>query len=632
MLNSGTRTVSPWKLFIPLSAAFILVILPLFADASSGLARLTLTKGEVLLFDEESNDWVPAAANTPLQEGDRIWCAKGGRAEIGLKSGSILRLGSKTTIDIVRLDDDAQQVYLGSGRLYARTYEGDRDLQVDSEDATISVGRKSRVHVDLVGSGNPDTEVSVVKGTVYVESVSGKTRVRSGEALIFSENGAEVAPLNVQDEWEIWNESRDRKVFKRKAESRYLPEELVIYEDELASNGEWVTLDDYGYVWRPTVSIGADWVPYQQGRWVWRAGGYVWIASEPWGWAPHHYGRWQHSPRWGWCWVPPRRGDVFWSPGYVAWIDTPRDLAWVPLAPGEIYYGAGFYGSLSVNITTVDRRTIVRPITVYRNVNVRNAVTVIDRGAFASGKGKPRQGRPAGFERYQGITAPPQIRPSGREARMPQVRRVAPENSPPASIQQRHPSPLKERFPRLERERRSISSDRQTLTNQDRPKVPADRQHPAQQSVAPLPQPSRVLPAPQALQPTRVAPSPQTQPSKVPDKEQPGNERRRRDATQPEQHPTPITAEPNVRKQEKPAAADTRIEGRRGTREQQTQTESKPATPASRSEVNTVQQRRSWKIVPRETPKESTREILKDEKQGQREQKEQREQKPQRDR
>ncbi len=605
----------PVKKLLAISAALILSVFPLVAHASSGLARLTLAKGEVLLFDDESSDWLPASANTPVEEGDRIWCANDARAEIELKSGSILRLGSNTALDIVRLDDDAQQVHLGSGRLYARTYEGDRDLQVDSEDATISVGRKSRVHIDLVGSDNPDTEVSVVKGTVYVESASGKTRVKSGEDLIFSENGAEVAPLNAQDEWERWNESRDRKVFKRKTENRYLPEELVIYEEELAFNGEWVTIEDYGYAWRPTVSIGTEWVPYQQGRWVWRRDGYVWIASEPWGWAPHHYGRWQHSPRWGWCWVPPRRGDVFWSPGYVAWVDTPRDLAWVPLAPGEIYYGAGFYGSLSINITNVDRRTVIRPINAYRNVTVRNAVTVVDRGAFESGRGKPRQGRPAGFEGYRGVTAPPQIRPSGREARMPQVRRGTPENRPPASIQQNHPSPLKERFPRLERERRSINPDKQQPAIQDRPKAPADRQHPAPQPVAPAPQ----------AQPPRVAPAPQAQPSRGPDKEQPGKERKQREGVQPAQKPSPATTDQNVRAQEKPAATETLNERRRGAPERQTQTESKPATPTPRSEAKPVKPRRVWQIAPRDVPK-VTPQV---EKQGQREQKEQR---PQRER
>ncbi|MBT0665053.1 FecR domain-containing protein [Geobacter pelophilus] len=590
------------KRLLAIAVVLFITIVPLYASASSGLARLSLTKGEVLLFDDDSNDWVPTTANTPVEEGDRIWCANGARAEIELQNGSILRLGSKTSIDIVRLDNNEQQVYLSSGRLYARTFEADRDLQINSDDATISVGRKSRVHIDLVGSGDPDTEVSVVKGTVYVESVSGKTRVKSGETLLFSENGAEVAPLNPPDQWEQWNEKRDRTIFKRKAANRYLPEELVIYEEELASNGEWVPIEEYGYAWRPTIAVGVDWTPYQQGRWVWRRGSYVWIASEPWGWAPHHYGRWQYSQRYGWCWLPPRRGDVYWSPGYVAWVDTQSDLAWVPLAPGEIYYGYGNYGSLSINITNVDRRTVIRPITNYRNLRVRNAVTVIERNAFTSGRGAPRQGRPAGLERYQGLTAPPQTRPAAREARMPLVRKIAPESRPPASVIRSHPAPLKERFPRLEPERRRVAPERKTEPLQVRPTSPADRHQAPQQ---------------------RVVPAPQAKPAGTPITEQPAQERRRREPVQPAQQPVPARTEQQVKPEARPASGESRSEGRKADHERQPRMESKPATTTTpRPETRQGQPRRVWQIAPRETPKETSKETAPVEKQEPRQRRE----------
>ncbi|MBI5656806.1 MAG: FecR domain-containing protein, partial [Geobacter sp.] len=402
----------------------LLILLPVVALGSSeGSARLTLVQGDVQLFDEESGEWLPAAPNTPIGEGDRLWSPTGAHAEIQLDTGSYLRLGEDTALDVVRLDADNRQVYLDRGRLYVSTSGTDRDLQVDSEDATVNIGEKSRVGVDMIGTS--DSEVSVIKGSAYVESVSGRTRVRSGEALIFSENGAEIAALREPDEWEWWNEKRNRTLDSRTAKRGHLPDELAIYEDELAANGEWVVIEDYGYVWRPTVHVVADWTPYREGRWVWRRGGYVWIATEPWGWAPHHYGRWQHSSRWGWCWVPPRRGDVFWSPGYVAWVGTTDDMAWVPLAPNEVYYGYGNYGSLSINITHVDQRTIVRPVNVYRNARVRNSITVINRNSFVRGQGAPRRWDAPNIDRRQVAPIPPAFKPAGREARMPLVRKIA---------------------------------------------------------------------------------------------------------------------------------------------------------------------------------------------------------------
>ena len=56
--------------------------------------------------------------------------------------------------------------------------------------------------------------------------------------------------------------------------------------------------------------------------------------------------------------MPPAVGAVYWGPGYVGWVVTPSYVAWVPLAPGEIYYGYGYYGPGSVNITTVNINTV----------------------------------------------------------------------------------------------------------------------------------------------------------------------------------------------------------------------------------------------------------------------------------
>src|SRR4030067_226587 len=82
-----------------------------------------------------------------------------------------------------------------------------------------------------------------------------------------------------------------------------------------------------------------------------RGGARVGVGCEPWGWPPYHYGRWAFAVNIGWLWVPPARGDVFWAPGYVGWVRTGDHVAWVPLAPREVYYGRGNYGRDGRNIT-----------------------------------------------------------------------------------------------------------------------------------------------------------------------------------------------------------------------------------------------------------------------------------------
>ena len=118
---------------------------------------------------------------------------------------------------------------------------------------------------------------------------------------------------------------------------------------------------------------------------MWRGGDYVWIGYEPWGWAPYHYGRWTFAARIGWFWVPPARGDVYWSPGYVGWVRTGDHVAWVPLAPRETYYGYGNHGRYSTNITNVNINQ-VQVTNVYRNVNVTNSITVVNQSTFITGR------------------------------------------------------------------------------------------------------------------------------------------------------------------------------------------------------------------------------------------------------
>lgn len=449
------------RFFVSSFAILVLVLITPFANASQqGLAHITLIKGDILLFDDETNDWVRAAVNTPLEEGDRLWSGNGSRAEISFKNGSNLRIADKTALDFVRLDDNEQQVYLGSGRLYIITSEIGDDFQIDTEDAEIDIGKRSKVHIDLVGRKEVDTEVSVMKGNAYVESISGKTRVRSGESLLFSENGAELAPLNKPGTWERWNEKRDKKLSNRNSAQHYLPEELVVYEDELSSNGKWVLVEGYGYAWRPSVAIDIDWAPYRNGRWVWRRGNYVWIGLETWGWAPFHYGRWHHHPSLNWVWIPPRTGDIYWSPGYVAWVDTQYDLAWVPLAPGEIYYGRGYYGNSSINITNINQRTIVKQTNIYKNSTVRNAITYIKKDQFASGRGKPQKLKSQTIQHSGNVIAPPYIRPTSREARVPDVKKIQETRLPP-EVKKLHPAgSLKERFPKHERGRGPIDLEK----------------------------------------------------------------------------------------------------------------------------------------------------------------------------
>ncbi|HSQ77873.1 MAG TPA: FecR family protein, partial [Nitrospirota bacterium] len=358
-----------------------------FAD-DLGLMRLSFIEGDVQALVKDTTDWTDAAINLPLSEGDRLWVPDDGRAELQIEGGVYVRGSGNTALDILTINRDSAQFYLDQGHIYINNRRGGiKTVQVDTPLSSLRSYDNSIMMID-VSDIDGATEVSVLKGYVYAENRAGATRVSAGNTLtIHSESNAEVAPIGSPDEWERWNSDRDRQLTAWGESSRYLPNELHEYSSDFDQNGQWDYTGEYGYVWAPT-AVPVGWAPYSYGSWIWIRGSYVWIDYDPWGWAPCHYGRWVFIGGRGWRWVPPAVGSVYWGPGFVGWIVTPTYVAWVPLAPGEVYYGHGYYGPGSVNITTVNVNTVFVNRT-YVNARVNNSVTVVQRETFGTGRREP---------------------------------------------------------------------------------------------------------------------------------------------------------------------------------------------------------------------------------------------------
>jgi len=416
--------------------------------------RLSLVEGDVQVKAKDTSDWVAAAINTPLEEGDQIWVPAAGRAEIQSIDGSCVRLDENSSLEILTTESNSFQFYLAAGHAYVN-FRGRKGsvLQMDTPVSSVRAYDRSKFRIDVADDGY--TDISVFKGTVYAESQSGSTAVDEGNALsVGGEGSAELAPLGPSDEWEQWNMRRDSRLDARGRSYRYLPDDLNTYSYDFDENGRWVDTPDYGYVWTPTVVLSAGWSPYRLGRWTWFGNDYVWISYEPWGWVPYHYGRWSFVASIGWCWVPPVRGSVYWGPGFVGWVSTPSYVAWVPLAPGEIYYGYGNYGPGSVNIINVNINNIVVK-NVYRNVNVLNAVSVINRNVFVRGKYVYERPRQNPFLTNRINIGRPDIKP-GRNAFLPVVKQIPRSKLPPQSVRNIQVRELKRERPLVAERKASV--------------------------------------------------------------------------------------------------------------------------------------------------------------------------------
>lgn len=436
-----------------------LMFLPTAAFAAEiGLARISLIKGDVQIYTDDTREWVAASINMPLREGDRIWVPEGARTEVHIQGGVYIRIGSASSFDILALQEESYQFYLNGGHAYINNRKGGIDhIQVDTPQTSVGCYDNSLVMIDVAQSGA--TDISALKGYAAAETRNGKTRVGPGNTLhIGADMTAELSPLAPPDQWENWNRERDRKLAAGNRSLRYIPENLDDYAYELDDYGRWVYVTDYGYCWTPLrVSVG--WSPYRLGRWCWIGGDYVWISYEPWGWVPHHYGRWTFVVNFGWCWVPPPVGEVFWAPGYVGWVHTPAYVAWVPLAPGEIYYGRGNYGPRSVNITNVTiNRTVVQN---FRNVNVRNAVTVVNRDAFITGRKEPVRVKGNPFRAANVDVGLPVIKPT-KAAAMPVVRNIPPGRRPPERVR-------RVSVDEIRRERKLVPEEKGSVFRPERP-------------------------------------------------------------------------------------------------------------------------------------------------------------------
>ena len=249
-----------------------------------------------------------------------------------------------------------------------------------------------------------DNNVTVVRaGDAEVTAgTAGAFNVRNGQMARLS--GVDTVQQEISgapplDDFDGWCRDRDAREDRATMSARYVPREMVGYED-LDANGRWVNIPPYGMVWQPTVAA-VGWAPYRQGHWAWvEPWGWTWIDDMPWGFAPFHYGRWANTCR-------RQRGSALgpeciwvrpvYSPALVAFVGGGGIgvgvAAWFPLGPGEIYRPAYHVSDIyvrNVNVAYVRDVTVINRVevgnVVYVNQRVRHAVTVVPHEVFVGAR------------------------------------------------------------------------------------------------------------------------------------------------------------------------------------------------------------------------------------------------------
>jgi hypothetical protein len=382
-------------------------------DPPGRVARLNYSQGSVSFRPAGEDDWVTAVANRPMVTGDDLWADEDSRAEVHVGSAAI-RLGPKTGITFLNLDDNTTQIRLAQGSLIMRVRHVDDDdtYEIDTPNTAFSLLQPGEYRVDVSQDGS-QTITTVWHGRGRVTGGGSSYTVIAGQSATFTgtdQVNYDLGQIPDRDSFDDWAFERDDR--EDHADSaNYVSREMTGYED-LDEYGDWNYEAGYGPCWRPRAVV-AGWAPYRFGHWVYVGPwGWTWVEDEPWGFAPFHYGRWAFINE-GWFWVPgPVVVRPMWAPALVAFVGGGPNfrfsagvgVGWFPLAPGEVYL-PGYRVSrtyvnnvnitnTAVNITKVtnvyntviiNKSTTINNIT-YVNQRVNNGVTVVDRDTFVNAR------------------------------------------------------------------------------------------------------------------------------------------------------------------------------------------------------------------------------------------------------
>ena len=366
---------------IGLALAAIAVTLMLAAPNHSlaqerypAVARISFVSGPVTYSrGDDPNEWDDALQNVPLAIGDRIYTPAGGRIELQLSSGNLLRLAQRTYFSILNLSDDVKQFYLGEGvaSFNIRRLQSDEVIEIDTPNVSVTLDEPG--HYRIAVDENGDGRITVRRGRVTVAANGRQIAVENSEIRIYGIDSPryEIVGLPASDAFDRWTSERDNRFDRGYADAyRYASDEIIGVED-LSDYGRWEQIPEYGYAWTPAI-VAVGWLPFSNGRWFWQdPWGWTWISNDRWGWATSHYGRWtQYRSRWYWVPVRPRT-RVIYAPACVEFVRVRDHVGWFPLHPRDRY------------IPWWDRRDRFDRNVTYVN---RNYVTIVNQTTFISAR------------------------------------------------------------------------------------------------------------------------------------------------------------------------------------------------------------------------------------------------------
>ncbi|HET7101264.1 MAG TPA: DUF6600 domain-containing protein [Terriglobia bacterium] len=340
-----------------ITAALALAGIPLFGQGgtqtSTGVARVSLIRGDVSMERGDSNEWMAVTVNTPLVPGDTIATGAGSRAEVQLDYSNVVRLGDNAEVKIADLNDSRIQLQVARGTVDFAVFQNNQtNSEVDTPNVAVEPLQPGTYRIDV--NSDSLSLVTVRDGQAQISTPQGSTNINAGQQITVegSQNPQyQIVDARPLDAWDQWN--RDRNNVIDQAQNYNHVNRYYTGAQDLNSSGRWTYVPGYDWCWTPYVNAG--WVPYSNGRWVWEPFyGWTWVSYDSWGWAPYHYGRWFYYGS-SWCWWPGAVTPYYrplWAPAYVSFIGFGygyqrfsfgfgygfSSIGWCPLGPRDTFH------------------------------------------------------------------------------------------------------------------------------------------------------------------------------------------------------------------------------------------------------------------------------------------------------
>jgi hypothetical protein len=302
-------------------------------------ARVRHAEGSSTVESAGIRGTLAVVVNRPIVPGD-IVASHEGRVEIVLADASVVWVDRQSLVVFESLGSGTSGegdilIDLRRGRLHVETpgpSETHTAFRIDAEAGSIDLRSAGSFRIQ---SEAGVTHLASFGGVAEFSGDAGSVLVRGGQSSSVPMAGGPTSPRRFgmarRDEFDRFHDGR-RVTYAGTADAGVsheepagLPDGLEAFLPELSFHGTWQDHPQFGAVWRPHAS--ATWGPFVQGSWEWYPTGWLWIAAEPWGWAPYHYGRWEHDTTTGWFWIP---GST-WSGAWVAFAVGPTHIGWCPL-------------------------------------------------------------------------------------------------------------------------------------------------------------------------------------------------------------------------------------------------------------------------------------------------------------